>query len=70
MKEIPKLARLIFPRTIFNLESKIARLKEENYKLKRQIVKLEKEIKAGPLPSPFWNMHHWDIVYGQTDNET
>jgi len=70
MKETPKLARLIFPKAIHDLESRAARLKEENYKLKREIVKLERQIKTGPLPSPFWSMHHWDIVYGETDNET
>jgi len=69
MKDVPRLARWIFPSTISTLETKVKELKEENYKLKRQNASLQKRIVKDAFLYPYWSTFDWEHVYGPTDEE-
>ena len=48
---------------------KIENLKQENYKLKRQVSKLESKISRDAFLYPAWSLLDWEEAYGKTDNE-
>jgi len=70
MKDVPQLARWMFPSTISTLETKIESLKEENYKLKRKNASLRKKISKDAFLYPYWDIFDWERVYVPTDDET
>ena len=68
MSDKHSLARWLFPSTIAEMETKIENLKSENYKLKRQVSKLESKISRNAFLYPAWSLLDWEEAYGKTDD--
>jgi len=60
--------KVLIPQTLTMMETELASLKEENYKLKRQVSHLQKHSKHIRTPQDMWTTEDWDKAYGSTDD--
>jgi len=70
MKDVPRLARWMFPSTISTFEATIEALKEENYKIKRENASLHRRMVKSDFLYPSWSIFDWERAYGEADEET
>lgn len=70
MKDVPLLARWLFPSTITTLENKIELLKKENYRIKRENAQLKRDFEYVTYPPPSWSFIDWEQAYGETKYKT
>lgn len=68
MKDVPLLARWLFPSTIKMLKNKIEVVTAENYKLKRRLIEAEMIAFRKDHVYQYWTNEDWEKVYGKTNN--